>query len=204
MTTNQNTDPAGNPEDQEQQTIQDPQQGQPPETKTDVDDKPKDKTFTQEDVNGLVAKEAKKAQEKILRDLGMTDFENAKDGLQKFKEWQDSQKTDAEREKEEREQLSTKAQQAEERAQLLEAKIKALEFNVNPDDLEDVLTLARAKGSDDIGEAIKSVIERYPHFTKQENQSDQKTSPPKWTSGQHKKDSPDTDPFVATLFGKKN
>ena len=46
------------------------------------------KTFTQEDVNGLVAKEAKKAQEKVLRDLGITDFSSAKEGLNQFKQWQ--------------------------------------------------------------------------------------------------------------------
>ena len=40
-------------------------------------------TFTQEQVNGIASKEAKKAQEKLLRDLGVEDFESAKDGLAK-------------------------------------------------------------------------------------------------------------------------
>ena len=48
-------------------------------------------TFTQEQVNGIASKEAKKAQEKLLRDLGVEDFESAKDGLAKFKEYQDAQ-----------------------------------------------------------------------------------------------------------------
>ena len=45
------------------------------------------KTFTQEEVTGLVAKEAKKAQEKIFKDLGFENFNSAKEGLQQLKEW---------------------------------------------------------------------------------------------------------------------
>lgn len=55
------------------------------------------KTFTQEEVNGLAAKEAKKAQEKIFKSLGFEDVKSAKDGLEQLKEWQDSQKTEAEK-----------------------------------------------------------------------------------------------------------
>ena len=36
------------------------------------------KTFTQEEVTGFVAKEAKKAQEKIFKDLGFEDFNSAR------------------------------------------------------------------------------------------------------------------------------
>ncbi|WP_269757878.1 hypothetical protein [Thalassobacillus sp. C254] len=59
-----------------------------------------EKTFKQEDVNNVVAKETKKAQEKLLKQLGIEDFENAKEGMQKFKEWQDSQKTESEKQQE--------------------------------------------------------------------------------------------------------
>src|SRR5690606_12545213 len=59
-----------------------------------------DKTFTQTDVNNLVAKESKTAQEKLLKKLGIEDFDSAKDGLEKFKQWQEDQKTDAEKQSE--------------------------------------------------------------------------------------------------------
>ena len=58
------------------------------ETKTE------ENTFTQEDVNNIVAKESKKAVEKLLKDLGVEDVKSAKEGLSKFKEIQDSQKSD--------------------------------------------------------------------------------------------------------------
>ena len=41
------------------------------------------KTFTQEEVTGLVAKESKKAQEKIFKSLGFEDIKSAKEGLSK-------------------------------------------------------------------------------------------------------------------------
>src|SRR5690606_39528585 len=38
------------------------------------------KLFTQEDVNRIAAREAKEAQEKLLKQLGIEDFESAKEG----------------------------------------------------------------------------------------------------------------------------
>ena len=61
---------------------------EPVETKTE------EKNFTQEDVNNIVAKETKKAVEKLLKDLGVEDVKSAKEGLSKFKEIQDAQKSD--------------------------------------------------------------------------------------------------------------
>src|SRR5690606_41968312 len=61
-----------------------------------------EKLFTQEDVNRIAAREAKEAQEKLLKQLGIEDFESAKEGLQKFREWQEAQKTEAEKQAEQR------------------------------------------------------------------------------------------------------
>ena len=58
------------------------------------------KTFTQDEVTGLLAKESKKAQEKIFKSLGFEDIKSAKDGFAKLKEWQDSQKSEAEKQAE--------------------------------------------------------------------------------------------------------
>src|SRR5690554_1254091 len=49
-------------------------------------EKAEEKLFRQEDVNNIVAREVKKTQEKLLKELGIDDFENAKEGLQKFRE----------------------------------------------------------------------------------------------------------------------
>ena len=63
-------------------------------------EKAEEKLFRQEDVNNIVAREAKKAQEKLLKQLGIDDFDSAKEGLEKFREWQESQKTEAEKQAE--------------------------------------------------------------------------------------------------------
>lgn len=159
------------------------------------------KTFTQDDVSGLVAKETKKAQEKLLKSLGVTDFNTAKEGLQKYNEMIESQKTDQQRKEEELTTYQTKYQQEQERALTLESKLAALELNVNKDYLDDVLLLAKAKGGEDIKESIAEVLTRHPHFTTQPAQED--TSVPKFTSGQHKKDSPDTSELRGRVFGRK-
>lgn len=179
------------------------QQTQPPAPEQ-TQPKPQEpsKSFTQEDVNGLVAKEAKKAQEKLLKQLGIEDFNSAKEGLAKFREYQESQKTESEKQAEQLATYQTKAEQAEERAKTLEAQLSALKANVNPDYLDDVLLLAKNKEADSIDEAIASVLERHPHFAAVQPET-QTAQAPRFTSGQHKKDSGDSDAFVAALLGKK-
>lgn len=61
---------------------------------------PEPKTFSQEDVNGIVAKESKAAIEKMLKDLGVEDVKSAKEGLAKFKELQNAQKSELEKSQE--------------------------------------------------------------------------------------------------------
>jgi hypothetical protein len=52
---------------------------------TTTSEQPEVKTFTQDEVNSIAAKEAKKAQEKFRKQLGFDDFKNAKDGFSKYK-----------------------------------------------------------------------------------------------------------------------
>ena len=52
------------------------------------------KTFTQEDVNNVVARESKTAVEKLLKEAGIAPEGDYKASLKAFKDWQDSQKTE--------------------------------------------------------------------------------------------------------------
>ena len=141
-------------------------------------------TFTQEQVNGIASKEAKKAQEKLLRDLGVEDFESAKDGLAKFKEYQDAQKTDVERQQEalalakEREsKLNEDISAKDKEIASLNAKITALGLGVNNESIDDVIALAERNVNEEvtIEDAIKSVIDKYPHFQTAQQASTQAT-----------------------------
>lgn len=143
-------------------------------------------TFTQEQVNGIASKEAKQAQEKLLRDLGVEDFDSAKDGLAKYQEYLDAQKTEADKQAEEVEKanktISEKEQTiAEKNAEIdtLNAKITALGKGVQRDSIEDVIALAERNVTDDvtIDDAIEGVLEKYPHFRGGAQPSGQATKP---------------------------
>jgi len=57
----------------------------------------KTNTFTQEDMNNIVAKNVKEERAKILKELGIEDVDNAKKALDSFKKYQDSQKSELEK-----------------------------------------------------------------------------------------------------------
>src|SRR5690554_1722523 len=157
-----------------------------------------EKLFRQEDVNNIVAREAKKAQEKLLKQLGIDDFDSAKEGLEKFREWQESQKSEAEKQAEQLQKLQTDFNTVSDENASLKAQIAAMKSGVKAESVEDVVTLAKTLVDDDtdMNEAIKKVIEKYPHFA--EEQEEEKK--PSFTTGQHKNNS-GGDAFAKTLLG---
>src|SRR5690554_3519557 len=160
--------------------------------------KSEEQLFRQEDVNNIVAKEAKKAQEKLLKQLGIDDFKSAKEGMEKFREWQESQKTEAEKQAEQLQKLQTDYNSVSEENASLKAQIAAMKAGVKADSVEDVVVLAKTLVDDetDMDSAIKKVIEKYPHFA--EEKQEQK---PSFTTGQHTKEG-NMDAFAKTLLGK--
>lgn len=169
------------------------------ETTDTTAEKVEDNTFSQEDVNNIVAREAKKAQEKLLKQLGIEDFDNAKEGFQKFQEWQESQKTEAEKQAEQLEKLQSENESKDTTINQLQAQLSALKTGVIADSVEDVVALAKNYVSDDVDmdTAIKQVIEKYPHFAKAEQVQEEK---PNFTTGQHQSNgNKNNDPFMAKL-----
>lgn len=159
------------------------------------------KTFTQEDVNNIVAREAKKAQEKLLKQLGIEDFNSAKEGLQKFKEWQESQKTEAQKQAERLQQLEQQFTAVQQEKEALAAQLAAVKAGVHADYVEDVIVLAQRLVNEDttIDDAIAKVIEKYPHFKEAQQQQDEPPRPT-FTVGTHQKSS--ADDFIKALLGK--
>lgn len=164
-----------------------------------------EKTFTQEDLNKLIAKEKKSAQESFLKSVGFEDFKNAKDGIEKFKEWQDSQKTDAEKQAAALEEAKNNLANLNGEKETLAAQLAALKAGANPDALDDLIVLAKTKVSDDvtIDDAIKQVLETYPQFkAQQEQQEEEKPPAPSFSGGTH------TPPWGNTMtreeFSKKS
>jgi hypothetical protein len=176
-------------------------QGQQPQNPPKQDQQPNDKTFTQDDVNNIVAKEVKKAQEKLLKQLGIDDFNSAKEGLQKFREWQDAQKTEAQKQAERLQQLEQQFNAVQQEKENLMAQLAAVKAGVHADFVEDVIVLAQRLVNEDttIDEAIAKVIEKYPHFKEAPQQPEQQPKPT-FTVGTHQKSS--ADDFIKALLGK--
>ena len=158
------------------------------------------KTFTQEELNNLIAKEKKAAQENFLKSVGFDDFKNAKDGLAKFKDWQDSQKTDAEKQAAALEQASKDLEATKAEKETIAAQLAAVKAGADPEALEDLIVLAKTKVTDEvtIDEAIKQTLEKYPHFKAQQEQQQNK---PSFSGGQHVPPAGNgtDDPFAAKL-----
>lgn len=161
-----------------------------------------EKTFTQDDVNNLIARETKKQQEKFLKQLGVEDFKDAKEGMTKLKEFQDAQKTDQEKQQEQLQDLEKQNETLTTEKQSLEAQVSAMKQGVLSDSVEDVVALAERMVDENItiDEAIKKVVEKYPHFSaEQEQEQQEEPQKPSFTTGQHQKQSGSNDPFLAKI-----
>lgn len=145
------------------------------------------KTFTQDDVSSIAAKEAKKEREKIMKQLGIEDFDNAKDGMVKFKEWQESQKTEAQKQTDELERLKLATSTSESEKKELQAQVSALKLGVKADSIQDVVVLANSLLSDtvDINAAMGLVIAKYPQFKDVVVADPEDPKKPSFTSGNH-------------------
>lgn len=147
-----------------------------------------DKTFTQTDVNNLIAKESKTAQEKLLKKLGIEDFDSAKDGLEKFRSWQESQKSEAEKQAEALKSFEEQNGTLSSENETLKAQLSAVKAGVLADSVPDVVTLAKTMVTDelDMDAAIKAVVEKYPHFAQVVEPVDPNVPPkPQFSNGQH-------------------
>lgn len=108
-----------------------------------------EKTFTQEDLNRVGKQEKESGKKAAYRALGFEDEKSAKEEMKVYKEWKDSQKTEQEKQTEALSEANKKASQAEQRALRAEAKVAALTLGANPEGLDDLITLALTKVTDD-------------------------------------------------------
>lgn len=135
------------------------------EAQAEQEQKP-ESTFTQADLTRVGKKEHEKGQAKVLKALGFEDLETARQAVEQFKSYQESQKTEAEKQAET---LTAKEKELEEvKAQLadLQARNEAITAGVKADAVADVITLARGAVSDEVSmaDAIKGVLDKYPQF----------------------------------------
>ena len=134
------------------------------------------KTFTQDQVNRMMTREKNQGRNAVYKELGI-DPKDSK-AIAMVKALIDSQKTDEEKAAEEKAENQSKMNEAEKRAQVAEAKAEAMMLGVKTQYVEDVVTLALAKMTEDSD--IKTIIgefkTKYPvWFGESENNDNNKS-----------------------------
>lgn len=127
------------------------------------------KTFTQEEVNRMLANEKRQGRQAALKALGLDP--NDKDAEKKAKAIIDTQKTQAERDSEAVKTAQTAQADAEAKATAAERKLSALTSGCKKEFIEEVIALASAKVNDstDFEAALKAVKEKCPAFFDDDN-----------------------------------
>lgn len=111
--------------------------------------KKEEKTFTQEEVNRMMAREKKQGRAALLKELGYEDEKTAINASKSYNAWLEAQKSD-EQKAADKESANNKAlKEAQAKAELSEAKVEAMMLGCQPAYVEDVIALAMAKKTED-------------------------------------------------------
>lgn len=155
----------------------------------EVEEKQEEAKFTQDQVNSISSGQHKEGRAKGQRDtlnkLGFESLEEAEEAINGYKQWKESQQSEAERVEEELQKARDQIEGSNEKLANLEAENTALKLNVLPDSTQDAITLAKAYVDEetDIKAALEKVIEKYPQFTGQTETQQEEQKPKKWTQG---------------------
>lgn len=124
------------------------------------------KTFTQEEVNRMMAKEKREGKLSVLKELGVEDVKNAKEGLKKYQEYLDAQKTEAQRAQEEAQRLAEEKAELEKKALMADIQVSALKSGIKADFLDDAIILAQNKKTDNTTyeDIFNELKQTYPNF----------------------------------------
>lgn len=134
-----------------------------------------EKTYTQAQVNVMLANEKRQGKQAILRALGIKDVNEGKSKMQQ------QQQTNQQQLDEENQaaQLLSNARQAqinaEARAQAAERKLSVLKAGVRPEFVDDVVYIATGKATDaeDFDEVVTAMKETHSFYFMQDNNSNQ-------------------------------
>ena len=135
-----------------------PQQQQEPQQPASQPQQPAVRTFTQEEVNRMMAKEKGQGRNAVYNELGISpDDEEAIAIVRQLMSGRATENSDVTK-------LTARVEEAEARAREAEAKLALLEAGVLPDYVEDAMAIAAARGVEDPKEAVKELKPRYPMY----------------------------------------
>lgn len=122
------------------------------------------KTFTQEELNNILASEKRKNINSVYKDLGFESSEEAKAYLEKHRKEDDDKKDELTKSQERLAELEKEKAAEAKRATEAEYRFKAIESGCDAKNAADVVVLATAKVSEDkdFETALKEIKETYP------------------------------------------
>lgn len=142
------------------------------DSKTDEEDKSKEKTFTQEQVNAMMTKEKKQGRNSVYNELGI----NPKDEKQlaMIKAFVDSQKTEEDK-KAEAEQTAFEQEKA---LAIANAKVEIMKQGVKSQYVDDAVSLVMSQLNEDndVASVLGSFKAKYPIWFEPEKNDDDKQS----------------------------
>ena len=123
-----------------------------------------EKTFTQDQVNSMIAADKRKTTSSIYKGLGFESEEQAKEFIEKYKQQEENNKSDLAKAQEKTKQLEAEKNAEATKAQDLQYKFDAMAAGCGAEAAGDVVVLAKAKMSDgkEFADALKEVKEQYP------------------------------------------
>ena len=176
-TTNLNEEEIEENEDVEDQNEDKDDSGKSGDDKSGKDDKgskSNNKTFTQDQVTRMMTREKNQGRNAAYKELGIDPKDTKTIGM--FKAFIESQKTDEQKASEKEAENQSKMNEAEQRAQIAEAKAEAMMLGVKTQYVEDVVTLALAKMTEDSD--LKTIIgefkTKYPIWFGESSEEDDK------------------------------
>lgn len=139
--------------------------------------KEKEKTFSQSDVDRMMAREKKQGVRSVLKRLGITKLDEKTE--KKIKDFLESEKSDAQKQAEAAVKENTELEEANKRALTAEIKAEAMQAGAQVQYVDDIVTLIFAKVDNEEGldasTAISELKTKYPvWFTTKETDDDNK------------------------------
>ncbi len=139
--------------------------------------KEKEKTFSQADVDRMMAREKKQGARSVLKRLGITKLDEKTE--KKIKDFLESEKSDAQKQAEAAVKENTELEEANKRALTAEIKAEAMQAGAQAQYVDDIVTLIFAKVNNEEGldasTAISELKTKYPvWFATKETDDDSK------------------------------
>ncbi|MHA4279768.1 hypothetical protein ACX16R_28135 [Bacillus cereus] len=159
--------------------------------------------FTQEQLDAAKAEQ----QEALLKQLGVENVDQLTQTLTDWKAHQETLKTDQEKQQEQLTNYQNQVKEQENALFNLQAENAAIKARIKEDSINDVITLAKTKVTEeiDIAKAIEIVVEKHPYFKGEVEQTPPDNSKPKptFSNGQHQQQSMTEAEKWAAAFGVK-